>query len=257
MIKKSSLFLSLALVLLSGCLMPSLAQRKLQRYAGGLDDEWINFGFSFHYVHADYKIVLKENWQTPFIDPQGSNLGSPIAISSPFTQGVGLGLLANLRIDDNMSVRFTPNIVFSNKSVVYEFNPDLSGFYIHDDVIDQTVRQSYVDLPLFYKYRSDRKNNYRGYVLAGGRYSINVVSSRRYDDTGAAAHQKYLKTKPTYVSYEVGAGFEFYFDFFKMTPEVRWSQSLGNLLDNREPNMFNHPIDRLRLRNFQVSLIFE
>lgn len=233
-----------------------LAQEKPRRWAGGIEDELYNFGFSFHYVHADYKITLKPNWQENFIDPDGIHqLGSPISIYSPFTHGVGLGLLANLKLEDNTSLRFTPNIVFSNKTVIYEFDP--SQVYAHEETISQNVRASYVDLPVFFKYRSDRKTNFRAYALAGGRYSINVVSSKRYDDGAETAFNKYLKTKPGYFSYEAGIGFEFYFDFFKMSPELRWSQSVGNLLDNREPNMFNHPIERLMLRNFQISLFFE
>jgi len=53
------------------------------------------------------------------------------------------------------------------------------------------------------------------------------------------------------------AELDLYFDYFKMSPEIRWVQSVGNLLDAREHNMFNHPIERLMLRNFQISLYFE
>lgn len=233
----------------------AVAQQPFQRWAGGVDDEVLHYGFSFHYVHADYKIKLRDDWQVPYTDDSGAEMGRLVSIHSPFTHGVGLGLLTNVKLNDNIHLRLTPNIVFSNKRVEYQFDP--SGGYTHDDQISKLIRASYVDIPLFLKFRSDRKNNYRGYFIAGGKYSINVVSKRRYDDTARPTYDKDLKTNSGYFAYEAGIGFELYFDFFKMSPEIRWSQSVGNLLDRREPNMFNRPIDRLMLRNLQVSLFFE
>jgi len=233
---------------------PVRAQERYQRWGGGVDDENIHFGFSFHYINADYKIVLKPDWQSPYSDPsQGSSLADSLySVSSPFSHGVGLGLLADLKLTENANLRFTPTLAFSNKTVNYRYDPDPRA-----DVTERLIRASYIDLPLLLKFKSDRKGNMRGYLIGGGKYAINVVSAKRYDDSNVSAANKLLKTKPGYFSYEAGIGFDIYFDFFKMSPEIRWVQSVGNLLDDREPNMYNAPIDKLTLRNFQISLFFE
>lgn len=246
------------LLILAGA--PSRAQQRLQRWGGGVDDEMLHFGFSFHYINADYKIALKPGWQTPFLAPEDAwTADSLYGVSSPISHGMGLGLLADLKLTENANLRFTPSLVFSNKTVNYRYTPHLptDRGSQHDRLLTSTVRASYIDLPLLLKFKSDRKGNYRGYLIGGGKYSINVVSGKRYDDSGLSQVEKYLKTKPGYFSYEAGIGFDLYFDFFKMSPEVKWVQSIGNILDAREPNMFNHPIDRLVLRNFQISLFFE
>ncbi|MGK6352354.1 outer membrane beta-barrel protein [Parapedobacter sp. DT-150] len=236
---------------------PTSAQQRFERWGGGVDDEQLHFGFSFHYVQADYKIALKDDWQTPYRDQPNSsfNADSLYGVYSPFYGGVGLGLLADLKLSENANLRFTPSLVFSNKSVNYRYTPHAVNE--HERLLTALVRASYIDLPLLFKFKSDRKGNYRGYLIGGGKYSINVVSGKRYEDANLAAIEKLLKTKPGYFSYEAGIGFDLYFDFFKMSPEVRWVQSIGNLLDAREPNMYNHPIQRLMLRNFQISLFFE
>ena len=232
------------------------AQQRFQRWGGGVDDEAIHFGFSFHYINADYKIALKPNWQTPFAASDGSwPTDSLYNVYSPFYHGMGLGLLADFKLTENANLRFTPSLVFSNKTVNYGYTPVIDNS--HERQLTALVRASYIDLPLLFKFKSDRKGNYRGYLIGGGKYSVNVVSGKRYDDAGSAPVEKLLKTKPGYFSYEAGIGFDLYFDFFKMSPEVRWVQSIGNLLDEREPNMYNHPIERLLLRNFQISLFFE
>jgi hypothetical protein len=66
-----------------------------------------------------------------------------------------------------------------------------------------------------------------------------------------------LTNKSGFGSYEVGLGLDIYFEYFKMSPEIKWSQSFGNVLDKRELNKFNTPIDKLLLRSIQFSLIFE
>ncbi|SFC54510.1 Outer membrane protein beta-barrel domain-containing protein [Parapedobacter composti] len=242
-------------VLLWAC-CPVYGQQRVQRWGGGVDDEPLHFGFSFHHISADYKIALKRDWQAPFVTPDGSwTADSLYGVSSPVYQGVGLGLLADLKLTENTNLRFTPTLAFSNKTVDYRYTPLGTGN--HEQQLTALVRASYIDLPLLLKFKSDRKGNYRGYLIGGGKYSINVVSGKRYDDAGNPPVDKLLKTKPGYFSYEAGIGFDLYFDFFKMSPEVRWVQSIGNLLDAREPNMYNHPIQRLMLRNFQISLFFE
>lgn len=241
--------------------VPAYTQQRFQRWGGGVDDETLHFGFSFHYISADYKITLKPDWQVPFESPDGSwTADSLYQVYSPFYNGVGLGLLADLKITENANIRFTPSLVFSNKTVNYGYMPytdNSNNTSSHDRQLTALVRASYIDLPLLLKFKSDRKGNYRGYLISGGKYSINVVSSKRYDDANFVPVEKLLKTKPGYFSYEAGIGFDLYFDFFKMSPEIKWVQSIGNLLDPREPNMYNHPIDRLTLRNLQISLFFE
>lgn len=245
----------IAYVIYMFVLVPAQAQQPFQRWGGGVDDETLHFGFSFHYVNADYKIALKEGWQRPYIDGTTPVADSLYSVYSPFYHGMGLGLLADLKLTENANLRFTPSLVFSNKTVNYEYTPHAVN--PHDRQLVALVRASYIDLPLLFKFKSDRKANYRGYLIGGGKYSVNVVSGKRYDDASAAQINKLLKTKPGYFSYEAGIGFDIYFDFFKMSPEVRWVQSIGNLLDDRNANMYNHPIERLTLRNFQVSLFFE
>ncbi len=238
--------------LLLAAVLPLWAQQKFQRWGGGVDDEILHFGFSFHYINADYKITLKEDWRRS--DPTGipADTVSLSGVSSPFHHGTGLGLLADLKLSENANLRFTPSLVFSNKTVNYRYDMGQAS-----TVVEKLVRASYIDLPLLFKYKSDRKGNYRGYLIGGGKYSVNVVSGKRYDDSGFSPVEKLLKTKPGYFSYEAGIGFDLYFDFFKMSPEIKWVQSIGNLLDTREYNMYNRPIDRLMLRNFQISLFFE
>ena len=197
-----------------------------------MDYEKIHFGFSFHYVSSSFKVF--------------SNDGR---IQSPMRQGVGLGLLSDLRLGENADLRFSPTVLFAKKEVNFNYDPGAP--------ISKVVKASLLELPLTFKFKSDRRENYRIYLLGGGKYSRNIIPKNKLDDSGLSADKKYLKLKPDFISYEFGLGVDIYFEYFKMSPEIKWSQSFGNVLDKTPQNNFNTHIDKLLLRSIQFSLIFE
>ena len=206
------------------------AQQRYQRWGGGVDAETLHFGFSFHYINADYKIDLKDTWKND----------GYTRVTSPFSPNVGLGLLADLKLTENLNLRLLPNLRFMN-------------IHINIDEDEHKVHRSDIGIPLLLKFKSDRKTNMRGYLIGGGEMAFNVSSQKRY------ALDEDIMTNRSYLAYTAGIGFDIYFEFFKMSPEIRWVQSIGNLLDDRPENTFTHnsPLQRLYMRSFQISLYFE
>lgn len=213
------------------------AQQRYQRWGGGVDDEILHFGFSFHYINADYKIDLNDDWH---------NMGYT-NVTSPFSGNVGLGLLADLKLNENLNLRLQPNLRFMNIYVNTTTNT------APDEVKHNKIHRSDIGIPLLLKFKSDRKTNMRGYLIGGGELVFNVAPEKRYKE------KENLITNRSYLAYTAGIGFDIYFEFFKMSPEIRWVQSIGNLLSDHPDNTFNasSPIDRLYMRSFQVSLYFE
>ncbi|WP_262246573.1 type IX secretion/gliding motility protein PorT/SprT [Parapedobacter soli] len=218
--------------------MATHGQLRYQRWGGGVDDEPLHFGFSFHYINADYKFDLKENWR---------ELGYT-QVTSPFSHNVGLGLLADAKLTENLNLRLQPNLRFMNIHVKM-FN---GGNLVNKD--HSNIHRSDIGIPLLLKFKSDRKTNMRGYLIGGGELAFNASSAKRYD------RSKDIMTTRSYLAYTAGIGFDIYFEYFKMSPEIRWVQSIGNMLDDDPKNTFNvndSPIQRLYMRSFQVSLYFE
>jgi len=70
------------------------------------------------------------------------------------------------------------------------------------------------------------------------------------------AINKFLKNKKSFLSYEVGIGFDLYFEYFKLSPEFKLSNSVNSILKEEE-HPYASPIEKLFLRNFVFSLYFE
>lgn len=231
-------------------------------YGGGVDDDNLHFGFGFQYISSEYKIQKFDDWRKPFVENtiDGSEevttgLKSIRSIQNP---GFGIGFVSDLYITPNVNLRFTPVFVFADRIIDYEFNDgaqnDRKGVQSPEGFTRRTVNSTMFEFPLGIKLKSDRRNNFRAYLLAGGKYGIDIGA--KPDDAGDIAIQKQLKNSKGFLSYELGIGFDLYFEFFKLSPEIKLSNSIKSIL-NREDHPYASPIEKMYLRNFVFSLYFE
>ena len=234
-----------------------------QNWGGGIDNEDFNWGFSFQYVASEFKIFKTPTWQDVFENkdaqqgPTGPVTPPLNAISSPLSAGFGIGFVINYKLNKNLDLRSTPALVFIDKFVDYQY--DISGgtnSNFPDGYKRQKMSPVMVDFPLGIKIKSDRRKDFRAYLLLGGKYSADLTGSKTPKDAGAIWVDRMLKTKKSYASYEAGIGFDLYFEYFKMSPEIKVSHSFGSVI-KREGHPYDTPIDRAILRNFTFSLFFE
>ncbi|WP_256012002.1 outer membrane beta-barrel protein [Desertivirga xinjiangensis] len=223
---------------------------------GGVDDERLHFGFTFQYISAEYKILKKESWREPFfLTDEGKSMAGPYSISSSPKPGFGLGFVSDLRMGTNANLRFTPILAFSNATLDYVYDDDQPPTI---ETVQKEVQATFVNLPLGIKLKSERRHNFRAYILAGGRYSMDIVSKKKTDDADKILSERFVKNRKSFFSYEAAIGFDLYFEYFKLSPEIKFSQSINSVLNTKEePNPYTSPVDKLFLRNFQFSLYFE
>jgi len=229
-----------------------------QNWGGGVDDENIHFGFTFQYTNSTYKVQRKGTWRERFRDPE-TNVpltDSLTGVYSKSSPGFGIGFVVNGRISNHADIRLTPVLVFTDRLMQYDYEQP-SRVNMPFNSVEQKVSATMVEFPLGIKIKSDRRNNFRAYMLYGAKYSMDIASKKKTDDSGQDYIYKLLKNKKSYLSAEAAFGMDLYFEYFKMSPEIKLSYSLNNILNNDEPNPYNAPIDRLMLRHVTFSLFFE
>ncbi|RFZ85671.1 PorT family protein [Mucilaginibacter terrenus] len=241
-------YLAILTVLLC-CSNISRAQQFAPAWGGGADQTDLSFGFSFSYVSSNFKIVKQPNWRSPYFD---ADLGKPAtdslnSISSPSTPGFAVGFITRYRITDHLEVRTTPSLVFSDKKLIYTYANTT-------EPIEKQVQTTTVDLPLSLKLKSDRIGNMRAYLLGGVKFSGAIGGKK--DDANTAPLDRIVKNVKSYSSYEAGFGFDIYFEYFKLSPELKVTNTFGNMLVP-ENHPFSSPISKLSLHTIMFSLYFE
>jgi hypothetical protein len=229
----------LAIILLLLLSSRLAAQRNLVPNLPRYDQQTIHFGFLLGVNKTDF--TVKRIGMFHYLD-------SLYVVEVQPTYGFNLGIVSNLRLAEYFDLRFVPDLAFAQRNLIYTF-------YENGEPFSQTVKQiesTFLEFPLEIKYKSVRVKNYRGYVLAGFRYSIDMVSQEKVENRD----RDFVRLSRRDYGYTIAMGFDFYMQLFKLAVEVKMFHGLPNLLITDE-RIFSSSLSSLRSRIWQLSLTFE
>jgi len=174
-------------------------------------------------------------------------------IESTPTYGFVIGIIGNLRLGNHFDFRFTPSLTFGERYIDY----DIYNYYDSPNPVmiyeSKNIQSTFVDFPLWIRFKGDRIQNTRPYILAGAKYSIDLASNAKKKDESNAAHV-FIDRNDVYAL--GGVGFDFYTAYFKFGTEITMSYGLFNVI-KRDQNIYTKGIDKLNSKIFQISFTFE
>ena len=86
------------------------------------------------------------------------------------------------------------------------------------------------------------------------KYSYDVASNSRVRKDQS---KTLVQISPHDFAIEVGAGMQFFFPFFIFSPEIKFSQGLGNILIYNNALEQSRVLEKILSRTFTISLHFE
>lgn len=132
--------------------------------------------------------------------------------------------LFDLRLNTYFSLRFSPGMYFGSRDVkMRELTTGAEE--------SQSVKSTFVVLPVDVKFASLRYRNSRPYITAGIMPAFDV-SKKRSD---------FLKFNTTDFYLTVGFGCDFYLPYFKFIPEVKFCFGLSDVLTHDRPDLADDP----------------
>jgi len=178
-----------------------------------------------------------------------------LSVEPKSTTGFTIGIVANLRISDHFDLRFIPSLSFGERTLIYTYNmPNLnSGRLLVAEPM--SLKSTMLEFPLNLKYKGNRINNARPYVIGGLKYAMDLSSDAKKADNQAGDYSDKLKQTDLYG--ELGAGFDLYFDWFKMGIEAKMSYGLRDIIVRDTPSIYNTSVSRMGSKIFQLSFTFE
>ncbi|MBQ8462944.1 MAG: PorT family protein [Prevotella sp.] len=168
--------------------------------------------------------------------------------------GFSVGVLADLRLSQHFALRFTPQMHFGSKHLVFRDFDDLNDGG-HPRESTQDMKNTYLAVPIDLKFSAERFNNYRPYLIGGISPMINLTGK----------DQEFVQLNRFDSMVEVGMGCDFYLPFFKLIPEIKFCYGLTNSLNKghvdelTDVNMrvFSNSIDKAHASMFLFTLYFE
>jgi len=177
-----------------------------------IDNRILHFGFTLHTTYN----LLQMNTSEEFL----TNDSLLNIRQQPFA-GFGLGAIIDLKMGEYMNLRFLgPTISFAQRNLYYDFKNSQSNRRA-------SIESVYLEFPLEIKIKSERHWNTRFYFIGGFKYTYDLTSNV---DAPRSLNDPVVALGKNMYSYEIGIGMDLYFPMFNLSPELKFSQSVNNML---------------------------
>ncbi len=202
------------------------------------DFKTFNLGFLMGLTYNSYNLKQQIN-----IVEDGDTLKNIELLGRP---GINLGMIANLNLHNQISVRLIPTISLEQRNFVYNFRNAEGAF-----PRDRKIEAAYLDLPLMFQFKGPYYRRTRIYVLAGAKYAVNLMSNERVQND-----EDLLKITRQDYGLTFGFGLNLYGDRIKLSPEILYKVGLVNIY---VPEATTHAgaIERLSSQVIAINVNFE
>ena len=213
-----------------------LAQRNQKENLPFYDDQFIHYGFLIGLHTSNYQIKYNETFTQPGQDSVHSIVPSRLP-------GFKLGFISNFHILQYLDVRASVTFGFYQHELVYRF--------INADPVSILKDPTMVEIPIYLKYKSQRRGNIGVYMLGGINPSFEASAKGDEENTTET-----LETKGFNLAMEIGLGLDMYYPLFKFSPEVKYAYSFTNLLQ-QDINEYNVGLSSVVAHNITFAITFE
>lgn len=218
---------------LSVCAQNTKRQSLYSLHLPDYDEKQIHYGFFI----AGHVSTLSRRYSTNFV----SGNDTIAAINPNWSPSYGLGFIVAYGLDPQFDLCLVPAFAYYERRVDYISTAGHSK--------SQTVESGFIELSILARYKSIRRGNIRMYMLGGIKPGFEVGSNVKSRGLNA------LRTQNWDVSVEYGFGADLFYEYFKFTPELRFSHGLTNLLV-KDNNIYSRGLSRLGAHTVTLYLYF-
>jgi hypothetical protein len=244
--------------------MQLFAQKQKVNYMTTFDEKILHFGFTLginsfdfglsHYnplgsglTESEINELNATNW---FAGEERITKDHRVrADVTPLIPGFTVGIVSSLRLHKNLDLRFLPGLSFGERQLVYNY--DVVDLYSGETDF-YSIKSTFLDFPLLIKYKANRINNNRPYIVFGPAFRQDISRTGRQDLVRLSNGGFYA---------EVGAGWDHYFPFFRFSIEAKMSLGLHNQLaappEGNQRQYYSKAIKELRSNIFTLLVHFE
>ncbi|MDH3652220.1 MAG: PorT family protein [Saprospiraceae bacterium] len=195
------------------------------------------FGITLAFHSSNYKIFRSKKFN------EQEQILSVESVTGP---GYNVNVISNLKIGRYFDFRLLPGFSFTERNIQYR---DQS---IEKTIDQKTIESVFVEVPFHARFKSEPYNDMRVFVLGGIKYGFDIASkARRRKD------ENILKIAPVDFSVEVGFGMQFFFPYFILSPELKYTHGLNNILIFNEEVIQSNVLENVLSRTFTLSFHFE
>ena len=171
------------------------------------------------------------------------------------TAGFSVGLIGNMRINNNLDLRLEPGL-FITKRILHYDPSYFAGLEFNDSDLTREVRSTYIHVPLLLKVSTNRVNNIKPFIVGGFSAALNLSSNEENPEDNSVGQ---FRSKRSMFFYELGVGIDLYLFWFKFTPSVRGVFAINDeLVRDVDPNSpWTGNVQSMKTRGLFINFTFQ
>ena len=167
--------------------------------------------------------------------------------------GFNVGLVADLRLQEYINLRFEPGLYYTKRDLGYP-----SSYFESTPTYSDRLREvnsTYIHFPLLLKFSSLRTGNVRPYLLGGLSATLNLSSNAKSIDDN---YEQIFRVKSWTTNYELGFGIDIFSEYFIFSPSIRGVFGLNDELirDKNPDSPWTGNIESLKSRAVFINFTF-
>ncbi|MCK5535960.1 MAG: PorT family protein [Bacteroidales bacterium] len=206
------------------------------------DNQILHFGYTIGVNTGSFHIRFVDNFYS---------LNEVYGVEIKHHPGIHMGPIMSAKLHNQVDFRTQIILTFIQRDLIYSLaenplspNPTL---YTHT----MKLESSFVEFPISFKFKSERINNYRVFLLGGINSKLDLASQKKINEEDMPK----IRLHSFDISAETGMGADFYLDYFKFGVELKFSQGLIDMV-NRDETEYSQVFKRLNSQQIMLSFNF-
>lgn len=244
------------LLLFSWMFLSAYSQEQKINHLTTFDDKRVHFGFTLGLNTMDFAVShFNPVGTNPALQdylPDGDVTADDYVRTDVATlvPGFTVGIVSSLRVGRDIDLRFLPGLSFGERQLIY--NTPIIDQETNAQMPYYSMKSTFLDFPLLIKYKARRINNDRPYLVFGPAVRYDISRSGQDD---------LVRLKSEGIYFEIGAGWDHYFTFFRFSVEGKVSLGLNNQLGappgENQRQYYSGAIRNLKSNLFTLCFHFE
>ncbi|MEL6635658.1 MAG: outer membrane beta-barrel protein [Bacteroidota bacterium] len=201
---------------------------ELKKHYFGITLGYQSYGFQ---LHRSEDLILNPDIRT---------------VESIRQPGFNLGFIHNYKLGRYLDFRTLFHFSFASRRLEYRStSSEVPSLFDNQELIS-------LSLPFQLRYKSAPYRDKRVFATAGIKYTHHLTNNSQLRNSADL-----INISPIDFSVEVGAGVQFFMPYFIFSPEIKFSQGVGNILLRNEQLNRSNVLESILSRALTISLHFE
>ncbi len=236
---KHSWFITLLLLLAA---QASFGQTR-PSHLGSFDDRKLHIGIQVGYTQSKFDLHYTEN---------DSVRQTVLGTTSYYSPGFHINVIGDLRLGDHLNLRMLPGITLISRDMAFNWSEAYTSTHWKYD-FRRTVESVYGEVPIEFKFRANRYNDFRPYLTAGASWGFDFASLRKNKNND---DESIIRLNPIDLRYTAGVGFDVFLSYVKFAIELKMA---FGMIDLRvaDDDYYTLSTTDFKSRTFMLSFTFE